>query len=66
MSHVTVLKEASGRDPRPRADTPMSQRRPGYSWAGCFPAEPASAFPGRGIAADGDISLQPLDIGEMP
>ncbi len=66
MSNVPVPKEAPGRDTRPGADTPLAPRRPGYSLVGCFPAEPASASPGRGIAADCDISLQPLDIGEMP
>ena len=66
MSNVPVPKEALGREPRPRADTPWAQRRPGYSLAGCFPAEPAAASPGSGIAADRRISRQVRDIGVMP
>ncbi len=27
MSHVPILKEAPGRDPRPEADTPWAHRR---------------------------------------
>ncbi len=61
-----VSREALGREPRLGADTPWVHRRPGYSLAGGFPAEPASASPGNGIAAGGRISMQPLDIGIMP
>ena len=45
---------------------PGAQRRAGDSWAGCFPAEPAAASPGSGIAADRRISRQVWDIGVMP
>ena len=48
-----------------RAGTPLAHRSPGDSLAVCFPAEPASASPGKGIATDGCVSVQPLDIGEM-
>ena len=47
MSHVPVLNEAPGRDPRPGPDSPLAHWKPGYSLAGCFPAEPASASSGR-------------------
>ena len=66
MSHRGLSKEAPGREPRPGADTPGAYRRPGYSSAGCFPAEPASASPGRGIAADRELFWQAWGIGEMP
>ena len=66
MRPIPGLPEAPGREPRPGADTPWAHRRPGYSLAGCFPAEPASASPGSGIAADRRISLQVWDIGVMP
>ena len=66
MRPLTGLEEAPDRDPRPRADTPWAHRRPGYSLAGGFPAEPASASPGSVIAADRRISGQVWDIGVIP
>ena len=66
MRPIPGLPEAPGREPRPEADTPGAQRRPGDSWAGCFPAEPAAASPGGSLAADRRISRQVWDIGVMP
>ncbi len=66
MRSLPGTREAPGRDPQPGAETPRAHRRPRYSLAGGFPAELASASPGKGIAAGRAISLQPLDIGEMP
>ena len=66
MSNGQTSEETLAENPRPGSDTPLAHRKSGYSWAGGFPAEPASASPDDGIRAESCISMQPLDIGTMP
>ena len=66
MSNGQTSEETLAENPRPGSDTPLAHRKSGYSLAGCFPAEPASASPGDGIRPGSCISRQPLGIGAMP
>ena len=66
MSNGQTSKKTLAENPRPGSDTPLAHRKSGYSLAGCFPAEPASASPDDDIQAESCISMQPLDIGTMP